>query len=203
MRSVEQQVRRLVRAWPIPDRVERGDEIVGTTLDLVPEGRSRLPLALAINLIVGGLRARWRMRPPLWRWYSYRMGGRLPARWHRWMLNDLSGPGWRRRVVQSQLIVGLTTVTIFVLTFESMNHLMPKPTGSAHAAPASIVFLLVGAGIVQVQIAVITRFRARKLRDRRLARSGYGQMVRNSPPWPPPSSVESSRNENTGVPNRS
>ena len=64
MMSVEQQVRTLVRAWPIPDRTERGDEIVGTTLDLLPDGQSRLTMALAFNLVLGGLRARWRMRPP-------------------------------------------------------------------------------------------------------------------------------------------
>ena len=99
MTSVERQVRTLMRAWPIPDRVERGNEIVGTTLDLVPDGRNRLPLALAINLVIGGLRGRWRMRPPLWRWFYHRLGGRLPPRYHRWMLNDLSGSGWQRRMV--------------------------------------------------------------------------------------------------------
>jgi hypothetical protein len=76
-------------AWPIPDRVQRGDEIVGTTLDLVPECKKRLTMALALNLVVGGLRARWRMRPPLWRWLYYRLGGRLSRRWNRWMLKDL------------------------------------------------------------------------------------------------------------------
>jgi len=83
MKSVERQVNRLVRSWPIPDRVERGDEIVGTTLDLVPDGATRIPVALALNLVMGGLSARWRMRPPLFRWLHYRMGGRLPSRWHR------------------------------------------------------------------------------------------------------------------------
>jgi hypothetical protein len=63
--SVERQIRILVRAWPLRDRSERGDEIVGTTLDLLPDGATRLPFLLALNLIVGGMHSRWRMRPPV------------------------------------------------------------------------------------------------------------------------------------------
>ena len=59
MTPVERQVRFMIRAWPIPDRIERGDEIVGTTLDLVPDGATRLPLPLAVNLLAGGMRARF------------------------------------------------------------------------------------------------------------------------------------------------
>lgn len=66
--SVERQIRILLRAWPLRDRSERGDEIVGTTLDVLPEGATRLPFLLALNLIVGGMRTRWRMRLPLRIW---------------------------------------------------------------------------------------------------------------------------------------
>ena len=66
--SVERQIRILLRAWPLRDRSKRGDEIVGTTLDVLPEGAARLPFLLALNLIVGGMRARWRMRLPLRIW---------------------------------------------------------------------------------------------------------------------------------------
>ena len=76
----ERQIRTLMRAWPRPDRTERGEEIVGTTLDLLPDGATRLPVLLALNLVIGGLQARWRTRPPVWRWAFYRMGGRLPTR---------------------------------------------------------------------------------------------------------------------------
>ena len=70
---------------------------------LLPDHETRLPLGLAANLVTGGLHARWRMRPPPWRWYLYRMGCRLSPRWQRWMLNDLSTPGWRRRILASQI----------------------------------------------------------------------------------------------------
>ncbi len=61
--SAERQKRILPRAWPLRDRSERGDEIVGTTLDLLPDGTNRLPFLLALNLMVGGMQARWGMRP--------------------------------------------------------------------------------------------------------------------------------------------
>lgn len=63
--SAERQIRILLRAWPLPDRSERGDEIVGTTLDLLPDGATRVPFLLALNLVVGGMNARWRRRPPV------------------------------------------------------------------------------------------------------------------------------------------
>ena len=66
MTRIERQVRFMIRAWPILDRIERGEEIVGTTLDLVPDGATRLPLPLAVNLLAGGMRARWRRRTPAW-----------------------------------------------------------------------------------------------------------------------------------------
>lgn len=81
------------------DRVERGDEIVGTTLDLMATGRKVLPIPLAVSLVVGGLRARWRARPTLWAWWWYALGQELPSQWHRWMLDDLLRAGWCRRVV--------------------------------------------------------------------------------------------------------
>jgi hypothetical protein len=66
--SVERQIRILLRAWPLRDRSERADEIVGTTLDLLPDGATRLPFLLTLNLIVGGMQARWRIRIPVWIW---------------------------------------------------------------------------------------------------------------------------------------
>ncbi len=51
--TLEGQVQTLVRAWPIPDRVERGEEIIATTLDLVPDGKSRLRLPWPSTLLSG------------------------------------------------------------------------------------------------------------------------------------------------------
>jgi hypothetical protein len=66
--NAERQIRILLWAWPIQDRPERADEIVGTTLDLLPDGATRLPFLLALDLVIGGMRARWRMRPPVRIW---------------------------------------------------------------------------------------------------------------------------------------
>jgi hypothetical protein len=174
MSSVEQQVRSLLRAWPVPDRIERGDEIVGTTLDLVPDTQNRLTMALAINLVVGGLQARWRMRPPLWRWLYYRLGGRLPSRWHRWMMNDLNGPGWRRRMLISRLVLGFVGIVLASFVVQLQFH------------HTDLLFLLAPSVGLLAGVLVPYRSRTRKERDRQLARHGYGQASQNYPPWAPP-----------------
>jgi len=179
MSSVERQVRRLVRTWPIPDRVERGEEIVGTTLDLVPDGATRLPVALALDLVVGGLGARWRMRPPVFRWFLYRMGGRLPSRWHRWIFNDLTSPGWRRRIVVSRLLLGFCGWVLGILAAQISLH---RFNGSQ-----ALFILIPLAGLVAATLTTF-RSRARKDRDRQLVRHGYGQCSQDYPPWPPPPS---------------
>jgi tetratricopeptide (TPR) repeat protein len=116
--SIEGQVRLLLRAWPKSDRVERGDEILTTTLDLSPPGRGRLRLALVASLVVGGLRARWRLRPPLWAWWNYAFHQTMrPSRSHRWMLDDLLTPGWCRRMMARNfaawaVVLGIATVVL-------------------------------------------------------------------------------------------
>jgi len=173
MTSVERQVRVLMRAWPIPDRVERGNEIVGTSLDLVPDGRNWLPLALATNLVVGGIRARWRMRPPPWRWIVYRMGGRLSTRWHRWMLNDLKGPGWRRRMVVSRLLFSL----VFISTWAVVS-------GVTHRPGMNPLSFVIGFGLAVIPAAVIGAILAGKQRNRQLDRYGYLQSAQQLPSEP-------------------
>ena len=135
MTRVERQVCTLMRAWPIPDRIERGNEIASTTLDLVPSGRSRLPLALAINLVVGGFSARWRMRPPPWRWVWYRLGGRLPTQWHQWMLNDLSSRGYQRRFVAFRVTLFLpVTAVAWAVPWLTLPHPEgPRPSSIFHS----------------------------------------------------------------------
>jgi hypothetical protein len=195
--SVEQQVRTLVRAWPIPDRTERGDEIVGTTLDLLPDGQSRLTMALAFNLVLGGLRARWRMRPPLWRWFLYRMGSRLPSRWQRWMLNDLTGPGWRRRIIQGNFILAVISLSLaFILTNGILFHPSPKFADSLYLKDLGIL------GAMVVSSTLSTAWQARKLRNRRLAQHFKGQPPQNDllPPLP---LSDSGGPEASGTPNPS
>ncbi len=190
MSPVERQVRKLVRAWPIPDRVERGEEIVATTLDLVPDDRNHLAFAMALNLVVGGLRARWRMRPPPWRWIYYRMSGRLNARWHRWMLNDVSGPGWRRRIVASQVILSVAPAILGVLAGSSL---------ATHRLGSGISFLVYFVSAMIVMQVVTYNVRARKLRDKQLARYGFLQSAQRFPTGHPPSPSQPGGPHDAGV----
>ena len=125
MTRTERQIRVLLHAWPASDRVERGDEVVGTSLDLVPEGRTWIPLSMAVNLLAGGLRARWRRRPPMWWWLYYRAGGRLPGKWRTWVFHDLTDRGWRRRIVAGQLAATLITTAIAMTPFWLITHEPP------------------------------------------------------------------------------
>jgi uncharacterized protein DUF5313 len=168
MTSVERQVHWLVRAWPYPDRIERAEEIVSTTLDLVPEGHGWLPFAVAWNLLIGGLTARWRARPPLWRWLYYEMGGRLPMRWHRWMINDLMGPGWRFRAVRVRTTMMLTATWLGVLTSQAIFHAPAHHSALSNPFLIPLYWLVLGAGIV-----LVSTWQAKRFRDRTLARHGY------------------------------
>jgi hypothetical protein len=174
MTSVERQVRTLMGAWPRPDRYQRGDEIVGTTLDLVPDGANRVPYRVAVNLAVGGLRARWRIRPPAWRWVYYRLGGRLPRRWHRWMLNDILSPGWRRRAVLNKVIIMDAVVLLGVVMTAIVSH---QTFGSQVLLLALSV--LIGSGAAAIQ-------NSRMDRDRRLVRNGYRLPSPKDRAAPPP-----------------
>lgn len=93
----EDQARRLLETFPWRVRLERGDEIVATTLDSLPPGADRLPLATAFDLARGGFRIRRQNRPPLPTRISYRLGARIHPRWLRWVFDDLIDPGYVRR----------------------------------------------------------------------------------------------------------
>ncbi len=58
MSRLERRYRRLLLCYPRAYRRERADEIVGTLLELAPEGRTRPTLREAFNLVRHGLRAR-------------------------------------------------------------------------------------------------------------------------------------------------
>jgi len=186
MTRTERQIRVLLHAWPASDRLERGDEIVDTSLDLVPEGRTWIPLSMAVNLLAGGLRARWRRRPPMWWWLHYRAGGRLPAKWRMWVFHDLTDPGWRRRIVAGRLAAMAINMAISISVLRAITHgpqiNHPAVRPSRWDLPLSltiILFSLVASGL-------ILRHRATKIRDRQLGRHGFFWPARNDPPWPPP-----------------
>lgn len=58
MNRLEGRCRRLLRAYPPSYRADRGEEIIGTLLDAVPDGSNWPPARDARSLITGGLRVR-------------------------------------------------------------------------------------------------------------------------------------------------
>lgn len=175
MMSLERQVRALLRAWPAPDRADRGEEILATTLALVPGTRGRLPARLVVSLLSGGLLARWRARPPIWRWWLYHTGFlRLPPRWHPWMLDTLIRRGWRRRIALGGFLAWNAPIQggLFVLSY-------PDPVISApRRGSVGLLTLVVGAAVMVLFAAA-----AGIQRRTRLAEHGYDVAGRPEGTW--------------------
>jgi len=189
MTRAERQIRLLLHAWPVADRLERGDEIVGTSLDLVPEGHAWIPLSMAMNLLTGGLIARWRGRPPIWLVGFYRLGGRLPAKWRTWVFHDLTNPGWRRRIVVGNL---MTVWSIPLMSTIVVRQLIDHPRVnhvSTFAPPWWVVLIFFIMCVIPLAVIVLVTYRRAPMkRDRLLALHGFHWAARNGPPWPPPAS---------------
>ncbi len=157
MSDLERRYRRLLAAWPARARKERGDEIIATTLEIA-ERRGRSPgVTDGVRFVMAGLGARLRRRPPFHWWLSYRLfGARLPDRYHEWMLDDLRGPGWRRRWFGRDLM----TTAIWVLMLLGLSRDLPNSSAWVFfVAPA--VFL------------GVSSLSAERNRNKALARHGY------------------------------
>ena len=190
MTRTERQIRLLLRAWPMLDRQERGDEIVGTSLDLIPEGRDWIPMSMALNLIVGGLRARRRGRPPILRWLWYAAGGRLPARWRTWVFHDLTDLGWRGRIVFQKLVT-MTIMGAVVAIANPLNWIHSNDAKVNHStgSPLATIHRCCAFLLVYVFGALRIRRQAPKIRSGQLARHGFYGPIPSGPPGlrhPPP-----------------
>ena len=194
MISIDRQVRLLLRAWPRGDRVERGDEILTTTLDLLPPGHRRLPLALVASLLVGGLRARWRLRPPVWAWANYAFQQTMPSRWQRWMLDDLLTRGWCRRMVVR--LFALWTVALWIATI--VLHLGDPPPSLGDLLGLVMVSSVAGSLVGAV---LAPSAWARERRTQILAEHGYDHRGQPDPLLPRKLGLARARRRRRGADN--
>lgn len=174
MTRLERQVRFVLRAWPVPDRAERGDEIVGTTLDSIPPGRQRLPLALGADLVLAGLRARWRAHPPLSVWWRYAWSGDLPPRWHPWMLNDVFSRGWSGRLYGRFFTAFSATSAIVWWPVHAFGSGAPSLRDLLSVLSAPLLYYAVGTAFGQFKWGKAQRARL-------LAQNGYDEFGRADP----------------------
>ncbi|MEO3872906.1 hypothetical protein ABGB18_29170 [Nonomuraea sp. B12E4] len=92
MDAYERRCRLLARAYPFRYRQARGDELVGTLLDLAEPGQAGPSLRDSLDVVCGGIALRLRERPPLRHWAMYRMfHKRLPYAYRWWAHDDLRG----------------------------------------------------------------------------------------------------------------
>ncbi|WP_329249874.1 hypothetical protein OG417_03980 [Actinoallomurus sp. NBC_01490] len=82
----------LLRAYPPRYRAARGNELLGTLLDVATPGRETPSIRESWDVVRGGLRTRWRAHPPVGRWLLYRgFGARLPYAYRWWARDDILG----------------------------------------------------------------------------------------------------------------
>ena len=166
MTPLERRCRFLLRAWPWRDRWERGEELLGTMLDVSGEDRSWPSPAMAADMIVGGIRARRRRRPPWPVRMQLTVGGRLDHRWHEWMLDRLLAPGWRRRLTLAKVRYVVTYMVLMRVLFGPYER--PRPIFEAFTV-ILLALVLVGGFLL-----------AGWDRTRILRRNGYA--LEGSPP---------------------
>jgi hypothetical protein len=93
--------------------------------------------------------------PPLAGRVSYVFGGTMPARYHPWVLRDLTAPGWRRRQTLRPVLMMLPVAIVFAL--------LP---GGVVTRATLVAFLVVAPAVLG--LALSTSFR-----NRRLAAHGF------------------------------
>jgi heme exporter protein D len=93
-------LRLALRAYPHRWRRAHEIELIDVLRDSVPPQRNWPGWRALADLVVGGWRIRWRMRPPLRRWVGYRFFDvRLPQPWREWARADIDGAWWPVRSV--------------------------------------------------------------------------------------------------------
>jgi hypothetical protein len=139
---LERRCRFLLRAWPWRDRWERGEELVGTMLDVSDENRTWPSPTMAADMVVAGIRARRRRRPPWTVRVQLTTRARIDHRWHEWMLDRLLAPGWRRRMAMANARYVLTYMLVMRALFGPFER--PRPIIAALTVGMLALILVVG-----------------------------------------------------------
>ena len=166
MKAPPRRLRMALHAFPRRFRAARTAEILATfeEAELAGDAHPYGMPALA-DVVIAGWAERLRTRPPLGAYLKYRLlDGRLDARWHRWMLDDVRGRwyGLRRAVVAS-----LTFAVVMIVLHQAG---MPPPD------MVSIVGFVVAGTVVSV-------FATPSHRRQTLRRHGYDSETLT---WAPP-----------------
>jgi hypothetical protein len=164
---LERRCRCLLRAWPWRDRAERGEELLGTMLDVTDDDRSWPSPVMAADMVVAGIRARRRRRPPWTVRVQLSTRARLDHRWHEWMLDRLLAPGWRRRIATANARVA--TCILLVQVMIRLPYARPVPPLVVPVMVGMVAFVSAGGFLF-----------AGSDRARILRRNGY--VLEGSPP---------------------
>lgn len=135
--TVDRQLRRAARAFPSRWRRGREDELVATAAEMLPADATAVPLGVRADIVRAGWSERWRAHPPLGHWLWYCAGGKLPARFHAWLHDDLDGRlYWLRSAVRRYVVM----VSVWLAMWGVLNAV--NGTRSSVPWSASIGFLV-------------------------------------------------------------
>ncbi|GAA2904448.1 hypothetical protein GCM10010517_70530 [Streptosporangium fragile] len=159
MDAYERRCRLLMRAYPPRFREYRGQEVLGTLLDLAAPGQTRPTFRDSLDIVRGGLLTRLRDRPPAGQWIGYRLFGRLvPDRYRMWVRDDLN-----------------STLYFFHTPFLRFMLIIPLLTGINEFLGVEEFLRVHGAGLLNWPIPVAFGLAARSANaTRRRARDWYG-----------------------------
>jgi hypothetical protein len=122
-----------LRAYPSRWRRAHQTELIDLLRDSVAPERTWPGWRVATDLVVGGWRIRWRMRPPFLRWLGYRfLDIRLPAPWQQWARDDIDGAWWPVRTVAVGVAIA---AAIWLVIFA-----LPVPSPYLVTPPLAVVF---------------------------------------------------------------
>jgi hypothetical protein len=166
MKTAPRRLRMALHAFPRRFRAARSAEILATfeEAEFAGDAHPYGVRALA-DVVVAGWGERLRTRPPMGAYLKYRLlDGRLDARWHRWMLDDVRGRWYGlRRAVFTWLIFAAVMLVFF----------------QAGMAPPDMGFVVV----YVVAVIVVAVLATPMHRRRTLRRHGYDPETLT---WVPP-----------------
>lgn len=148
--AAERRARLLLAAYPWRVRTEQGDEIVGTVLDALPPGSTRLPWRDQVDLVRGGIRMRNQRRPPWPTVLAYNSSLRIGPQWIGWVFDDLEQPRYVRAKCLRLTLWWALVVSAFALPMGDLG----------------VVVLAMGGTLVATMLQVPT--------DRERKRTRYG-----------------------------
>jgi hypothetical protein len=173
-RTAEDEARRYLRLFPLWMRADRGEEVLGLTLDQLPPATTHLPLRARVDLVRAGLHARRRGTPPLRVWNrivfvpAWRSDPVVPVEWRAWLASAVM----TRWITVVYALLRFSFLWVYLV----MGLILPRSDGEG------LPMWTVGPILWVAFSAGCWIFTRERWRSRVLAANGFDQQGRPLPP---------------------